>query len=91
MFVEKLGPLSYKVKVGNEIWGRHIDQLLATREHSAKSTDDSFEVCPNCPDARSEDTTTTASSEHCRTNVEPCYPQRDCHPLTLVDIKEEGV
>ena len=44
MVVEKLGSLSYKVKVGNEIWRRHIDQLLATREHSA---DDGFEVGSN--------------------------------------------
>ena len=83
--VEKLGPLSYKVKVGNEIWRRHIDQLLATSKHSAGSTDDSFEVWPNFPDTRSDDTSTTVSSEHCRTNAEPRYPQRDRHPPVRYD------
>ena len=92
--VEKLGPLLYKVKVGNEIWRWHIDQLLATSEHSAGSTDDSFEVWPNFPDTRSHDTSTTVLSEHCRTNAEPRYPQRDRHPPVRYDpsgFKEEGV
>ena len=52
---------------------------------SAGSTDDSFEVWPNFPDTRSDDTSTTVSSEHFRTNAEPRYPQRDRHPPVRYD------
>ena len=74
--MEKLGPLSYKVKVGNEVWLQHIDQLLATSELSFATNNDSFEVWPNCSGPGvSDDTPTRFSSEQCQTNTEPHYPQ----------------
>ena len=29
--LEKTGPVSYKVQVGDRIWRRHVDQLLSTK------------------------------------------------------------
>ena len=40
--LEKLGDISYRVQVGNQIWKRYIDQLLLTSitEANSDTTDD---------------------------------------------------
>ena len=63
--MEKLGPLSYKVKVDSKIWKRHIDQMFASNEHTAtRSDDDGFDTLPAYDAVGSSDTPTTISSDN---------------------------
>ena len=39
--IEQTGPVSYKVKVGDRIWRRHVDQLLNTGQEPEEQNDDS--------------------------------------------------
>jgi len=58
--VEKLGPLSYKAKVDSKIWKWHIDQMLASNQHTAiKFNDDGFDMLPICDAVGSSNTPTT--------------------------------
>jgi len=64
MIVEKLGPLSYKMKVDSKIWKQHIDQMLASNEHTAnRFDDDGFDMLPAYDAVGSSDTPTTTSSD----------------------------
>jgi len=82
MIVEKLGPLLYKVKVDSKIWKRHIDQMLASNEHTAtKSDDDGFDMLFACDAVGSSDTFTTISNDSDVTaaSATPRYPQQERH------------
>ena len=76
--LERLGPLSYRVQVGNVEWKRHIDQILASASHVEPNNDDSAfdsilteteSVHPECENVTTEMAVST-----------PRYPQRERHP-----------
>ena len=46
IIVKKLGPLSYEVKVNNNIWKRHVDQMITSNEHTCESEDNAFDTLP---------------------------------------------
>ena len=85
IITERLGAVSYKVKVDGKIWSRHVDQLLASSNHGTKSVDDSFDVSPNSDVIElSADSAANASNDDCATTT-PRYPQRDRHPPVRYD------
>ena len=43
---KKLGPLSYEVKVNNNIWERHVDQMITSNKHTCESEDNAFDTLP---------------------------------------------
>ena len=90
---DSCGEIRATILVGNVIWKRRIDQLLATSELSFEPTNDSFEVRPNCSGPGvSDDTPFQVNSV-----------KQILNPVTLneiiilllimtpVDFKEEGV
>lgn len=75
--MERLGALSFKVKVNDTIQKQHIDQLLASSEHNSGLIDDSFNVLPNSDIVESRDNSATNSSDNDYATATPQahYPQ----------------
>ena len=85
IITERLGAVSYKVKVDGKIWRWHVDQLLASSNHGTKSVDDSFDASPNSDVIElSANSAANSSNNDCATTTS-CYPQRDRHPLDRYD------
>ena len=75
--LEKLGDISYRVQVGNQIWKRHIDQLLLTSitEANSNTTDANSDELNSWPLTSSDASTSQQPEQESRR-----YPTRFRRP-----------
>ena len=45
IILKKLGPLSYEVKVNDNIWKQHVDQMITSSKHTCEPEDDVLICC----------------------------------------------
>ena len=71
--LEKLGDISYRVQVGNQIWKRHIDQLLliSITEDNNNTIDDNSDELNSWPLTSSDASTSQQPEQESRR-----YPTR---------------
>ena len=78
-----MGPLSYEVKVNNNIWKQHVDQMITSNEHTCESEDNAFDMLPY-PES-SDASIIDSNDSPPALPVTSRYPQRDRHPPVRFD------
>ena len=76
--LEKLGNISYRVQVGNQIWKRHVDQMLQTTitQANTDNNDDNTDEINSWPSTSNDTLTSQQPEQESRR-----YPTRLRQPL----------
>ena len=89
---KKLGPLSYEVKVNDNIWKQHVDQMITSSKHTCEPEDNAFDMLPTPESSDTSITDTSNSPPELTVHLDiPKGTDILLFVLTQVHLKEEGV